>query len=1626
MSDLHKDSVADNRGTGGGAATSAGITFQQQLGALFGVHLLAGTRFEEHLGLGSASPVWLRFETEAPIDDLLISTSNDGYLAIQAKTTISLSRNPQSPFGKVISQFVRHWLACRDGDGSLEWNRPLDPVHDRLVLAVGAHSSESVRAHLPNALRHRSLRDRSALTQRQQAALDSFDSCVTQAWESLTTEEFDTRLFDQLAPLVTVLTFDSTGPARTWLQQTLATLLADGFDAGPALEALETISGQMMTRREGADLTTLRQALMTKGVRLQVAPRYKVDIASLKDHSKSVSAMLRRHEEIDVRGSNPAAITRECQDVVKEAALESSLLIIGEPGAGKSGVLNSLARSLMDQDRDVLELAVDQHSVESLEGLSKDLKLEHGLVDVLEAWDGAGPAWLIIDALDATRGGKGESVFRTLIAQVRERCKRWRVVASIRTFDLRMGQQFRSLFHGTPPDAKLAEASFPTVRHIRIPPWSEPELQKLLSQAPTLSVAFAGAPPRLRELARTPFNTHLLSELIASGADIKNLRRISSQVELLRLYWSHRIESYGTPGERCLYDVVDAMVEARALRVRKHALVSSDPGMIDTLAHEGVLISVDDGRCVQFRHHILFDFTSAQVFLDRDTIVGGTRRFPKDQALGLMLAPALAFVLQEVWDSEADRGLFWTAVTNILADKDSDPVIRSAAARIGAEYPVVAGDTLTMAQRIAAGDERAAHSLAILSGALGVLTEDYSEAPLEPWIKLLGTVASNIGGVSAPARFLLLKFVERTQDDILRVDLGRAARALLEHGYSLENATTIIVPAAIGFVAETYDTDGKESRRLLSKVFDEDRFSQFASEEVPSVCHKIEAIAAVDPAFATEIYRQTYSRDVTEDRPTNMSSSQILPLTSNTRQDYDMARYALSEFVPVFLDKHPPQAIAAIIESTDGYVARQHPIPGDFRDHRLNIAGKNVRLREDYSHVWAHDPESQYSQDAELLIAALLRHLRSSKETVALYVANLVIEKASLAVFWSRLFMVSAERDDKMVDLVLPFAMAEQFLVMPDTRKDAIDVVAKGYRRLSSGDRRRFEQESFAFDFSDFVQPQNAKEHFLRTLFTMVGSDALATREARKLATEDRKSGGAQNERPFVLQVSRGSAGLYDSMREIDRELPANVELMAAIDAAKKVLALEPNASAPPGLTQSVAHESLFEVERTLNASGTTAQLRIYGEGVLGQGCNRVIEQHLLPDQADDAATGEFLRLLRLVMGSSSPEVDDSTEQSFETSASWGSPAARVEGAQAVFNLIVQRPALLPKVSHEITKLLIDPHPAVRMQAALHLVRTWDLDRDFFWEHLKDRLNQEQNSKVLEHVVTGVLGRVLHAAPETTESVILGLLNRFPEDNERRRRLRKVIASMLAILWVAHERDAARTVVETWIADSAIYYDELTHILSALRGAFVVGLIGDRRPAEDIQRHRALGLLAAIVDNARQRLATYHSAATPINAEALNARELARLLDTACRELYFASGARNDGQGSNTPASGDELETFFVETAPILERISDYATPHTVYNLLKLLEFLLPLDPERAFDLAAHALKSGGSRTGFHFEPMGADLIVRLIGIFLADHKEIFETMDRRADLIDCLEIFMDAGWSAAQRLLYRLPELIQ
>ena len=115
MSDPPTPNSNELLATGGGDATASGVSFQAEVGTLFGVQLLSERRLDARLGLGDVRARSLRFETEAPVDDFLVETDVSGWIFVQAKSSLTLSQTSNSEFGRVADQIVRQYHTCAQG-----------------------------------------------------------------------------------------------------------------------------------------------------------------------------------------------------------------------------------------------------------------------------------------------------------------------------------------------------------------------------------------------------------------------------------------------------------------------------------------------------------------------------------------------------------------------------------------------------------------------------------------------------------------------------------------------------------------------------------------------------------------------------------------------------------------------------------------------------------------------------------------------------------------------------------------------------------------------------------------------------------------------------------------------------------------------------------------------------------------------------------------------------------------------------------------------------------------------------------------------------------------------------------------------------------------------------------------------------------------------------------------------------------------------------------------------------------------------------------------------------------------------------------------------------------------------
>jgi hypothetical protein len=247
------------------------------------------------------------------------------------------------------------------------------------------------------------------------------------AWRKIYGKPAKAADIEKLLPFIAVLRLDVGGPDRNTAVEVLAHLTERQTHAASAFHVLEGTCQTLMVGRLGTDAGLLRASLAQEGISLKAAPSFQDDVATLKKYSDAIASVLKDFEVIDVDG-NAVSVTRESSAAVCDAAKADSLLIIGDPGAGKSAVVNAAAGMLRAAKFDVIQLAVDRLQVDTSDGLRSAVGLAHPLLTVLENWPGINPAFLFIDALDATRGGSGEAVFRNLICDVMALpSKRWRV-----------------------------------------------------------------------------------------------------------------------------------------------------------------------------------------------------------------------------------------------------------------------------------------------------------------------------------------------------------------------------------------------------------------------------------------------------------------------------------------------------------------------------------------------------------------------------------------------------------------------------------------------------------------------------------------------------------------------------------------------------------------------------------------------------------------------------------------------------------------------------------------------------------------------------------------------------------------------------------------------------------------------------------------------------------------------------------------------------------------------------------------------------------------------------------------------------------------------------------------------
>ena len=126
--------------------------------------------------------------------------------------------------------------------------------------------------------------------------------------------------------------------------------------------------------------------------------------------------------------------------------------------------------------------------------------------------------------------------------------------------------------------------------------------------------------PDFRGLLHSPFNLWLAEKLLHGGVHPTALTAVSSEVQLLSLFWRERVETGPMSLRRrsVLTNIARAMVESRELSLRQDANYRQEDDNVwrDLLSSE-ILIEVGTAhQRVAYAHNILFDFAVSFLLIE--------------------------------------------------------------------------------------------------------------------------------------------------------------------------------------------------------------------------------------------------------------------------------------------------------------------------------------------------------------------------------------------------------------------------------------------------------------------------------------------------------------------------------------------------------------------------------------------------------------------------------------------------------------------------------------------------------------------------------------------------------------------------------------------------------------------------------------------------------------------------------------------------------------------------------------------------------------------------------------------------------------------------------------------------
>jgi DNA replication protein DnaC len=1657
--------------TGGGAATQTGTDYQNRIAAWAAVSILAELSATLPCDLpANIAFEYLRCETEQPVDDIMVGTSDIGVIFIQAKHTINLQKGHDSELASTIKQFVRQFIVCKNASGRRPWERPLNQAVDRLIMATGTGSSIPIRENLKSVLNRvrtlvpgQSIAD-AAINQPEQETLSVILDHISYAWLNeygVQPSDDEIRCLLSLTWVIT-LDVDPEGSEETEAKNLLrSTILRNPAETDAAWSVLVQECAKFARSRSGGDRSSLQKVLLNAGIDLKAPLSYSNDIQRLRQYSAATVEQLadlstNYVDKIEVK------IRRKSTSALRSVVEKESIVIVGEPGAGKSGALHDLVKELQSDQFDVVFIAVDRIEAQSLGTLRNEIGVSHEFIDVLKNWPGLKPAFLVIDALDAARSEPAIQTFRSLISAIIRLNSRWRIVTSIRKFDLRYNKQLQELFSGPPP-TEFRDREFNKVCHINIPRLDDEELKQVESQSSDLANLVLNASSDLSELLRNPFNLRLMGELLGLKVPVEELSPISKQNELLDRYWTERVireDAFSDAREAVLRNISKAMVEKRSLKVNRLEVVDPSTSTVlkDLLSSQVIAEwqatteAMPKRYILTFSHNVIYDYAVSRLLL-RVTTKDFIAILVGDPELLLAIRPSIVFHFKYIWSEDSTRQVFWNLVDEVLRCKDIPEIGKLIGPSVASEFATKINDFEPLFNRLENADaltkQIAEKACRHVIGALLSLPESSYDSLVGhgagPWAQFLLRLSETIMHSTAYIiRPLLITLCERPQQFTQEQEhcIGKVARRLLTFARRNSTRDCWLINHAIQAVCRSFKSDAKESNELIRQSLELEHMKLYAAEEMPWLAREVKNLIGVDADLVEDIYKAAFTFNEKSEAKTQIGGSQILAMTSTRKQDYGMVRYELAKNFSEFLKIAPINATRALITTINCYVNEKHSPMKEVVDESFEFNGLQVQIRMDQSTIWDDGNTYRYDEplgmldifEKYLIDTTIVEDLTACRREII----KIIALENKLSVLWKRLLQCGIKAPNMMGLEIKSLAWAKPILLCFDTEVAVGNFIGAIFEFLTEQERELIENTILSLTDDPIPYDQiKFRETDRNRLLGCLPDQYIVTERARHILQELRVAEALPPNEPHFRITTGWSGKPYGEEEYLaGKGVPVEEEVNKLIrsieqpikDFSKEYL----NSSPTTEVIQSIfpAIRRLHEALSSADKDGVHPMQKDYAWGTLAEACERITSSNELSSttEIESFFKAVLLEAARYPDPVPRPEYDSQ----FDEHPSWGKPAPRIDAAKGLTLLAYSPSCTDDTLLEAIISLVNDEVPAVRFQVVTNLSALYKNALEVMWQIIENVCEKEQSKGVLQGLLTGTFYRIAGANADRISlltKMVFDKVDKGPGANS----VRQTCVSIFSGLYLWQDIKTCRDVVNEMADNPKNFLEEVRYLVVETRELLTHGPVDPCDKEQDAVRKRAFVICERILNSVLTEIKAIDDSKfkagiqlSPDEAEEF--KGLAQIIDTIGTEIYFASGAFDEASGQQQDKkilTADEKKRFLYEADNLLNCLSDFGMfPSLTHHLLETLEAYIPLDPTNIFGKVGRIVTMAQSG-GYQYESLAADLIVKIIERYLAEYSWVFREQEQcQRTLLEILDIFVNVGWPNARRLTYRLEEI--